>query len=185
MYANLKEVNQSYRNLSRYFRQYFYGDRRVEESFLVALRKAYTMPFWCETPVELSKFDPERRFADQIDREVELASLNYHPQQLLIYETQNKRLQKEVEDEAIRASGQETLEDQLKKYVDARLKDEQERVGPHARISYDRYMEIWGDALRRLRSETRKTGVDRHGEFDDFLEVRRPFIAPNNETAPN
>src|SRR5690606_42007763 len=66
------------------------GDRRVEESFLVALRKAYTMPFWCETPVELSKFDPERRFADQMDREVELASLNYHPQQLLIYETDRK-----------------------------------------------------------------------------------------------
>ena len=178
-------MNQSYRNLSRYFRQYFYGDRRVEESFLVALRKAYTMPFWCETPVELSKFDPERRFADQMDREVELASLNYHPYQLLIYETQNKRIQKEVEDEAIRASGQDTLEDQLKKYVDLRLKEEQERVGAHARIPYDRYMEIWGDALRRLRSETRRSAVDKNGEFDDFLEVRRPFIAPNNESAPN
>ena len=85
----------------------------------------------------------------------------------------------------MRASGQDTLEDQLKKYVDGRLKDERERVGEHSRISYDRYMEIWGDALRRLRSETRKNAVDRHGEFDDFLEVRRPFIAPNNESAPS
>lgn len=149
------------------------------------------MPYWCETPVELCKFDPERRFADQIDREVELASLNYHPYQLLTYETQNKqlflnrRIQKEVEDEAIKASGQDTLEDQLKKYVDSRIKEEQERVGPHSRVSYDRYMEIWGDALRRLRTETRRNGVDKHGEFDDFLEVRRPFIAPNNNSAPN
>ena len=81
---------QSYRNLSRYFKQYFYGDRRIEEAFLIGLREAFTFPLTCETPVELSKFDPERRLADQADREVEMASFNYHPYQLLIYETLNK-----------------------------------------------------------------------------------------------
>lgn len=83
-------MNQSYRNLSRYFKQYFYGDRKLEEIFLIGLREAYNFPYTCKTPVAQSKFDPERRFADHVDREVELAAHNYHPMQLLIYQVNNE-----------------------------------------------------------------------------------------------
>lgn len=83
-------MHQSYRNLSRHFKQYFYGDKTLEEQFLIALRQAYTIPLWCETPVHLIKHGAERRFADQADREVELAYYNQHPYQLFIYEVANK-----------------------------------------------------------------------------------------------
>ena len=97
-----------------------------------------------------------------------------------------RRVQKDVEDEAIRASGQDTIEDQIKSYVDSRLKEEQERVGSHNKVSFDRHMEIFADALRLSRSAMRRSsGVNKNGEYDDFLEVRRPFIAPNNDSAPN
>ena len=73
----------------------------------------------------------------------------------------------------------------MKKYIDTRIKQEQERVGEHNKIPFERYMHIRGEALRRMRSETKRNGIDKNGEFDDFVEVRRPFIAPNNESAPN
>ena len=67
-----------------------YGDKNVEESFIIALREAFRIPLTCETPVHLSLYDPERRFADQADRDVELACHNYHPMQIMIYDTLNK-----------------------------------------------------------------------------------------------
>ena len=78
------------------------------------------------------------------------------------------------------------MEDQIKNYVDSRLKEEQERVGSHNRVPFDRHMEIFADALRMARRTIRgSNGVSKAGEYEDFLEVRRPFIAPNNESAPN
>lgn len=93
----------------------------------------------------------------------------------------NRVLQKETENEAIRASGQLPLEDQLTNYFNSRIEEEKKRAGEGAKIPHDRMMEIYGDCLRRLRAETRRSTIDAHGEFSDFLEVRRPFIAPNNE----
>lgn len=68
------------------------------------------------------------------------------------------------------------------KYFDSRIEDEKKRIGEGVKISQDRLMEIYGDCLRRLRAETRRPTIDAHGEFNDFLEVRRPFIAPSNES---
>jgi len=92
----------------------------------------------------------------------------------------NKRLQDEVENEAIRASGEKTVEDQMIAYLDTRIKEEQKKVGD-GRIPYERFMEIYADALRRLRAETVRPSNDKNGNYTDFLEVRRPFISPNNE----
>lgn len=90
-------------------------------------------------------------------------------------------MQREVEEEAIRASGQKTLKEQVADYVKQRIEEEQKRVGENTRIPYERWADIYADALRRMKAETR-TGatLDRHGEFRDFAEVRRPFIAPNH-----
>ena len=81
---------QSYRNFSRGFKQYMYGDRKLEEMFLIALRQAYTLPLWSETPTHLMKDEAERRFADSADRDYELIHHNYHPFQLNQYELNNK-----------------------------------------------------------------------------------------------
>jgi hypothetical protein len=161
-----------------------YGDKKLEEQFLIALRQAYTYPLWCETPVHLLKNGAERIFADQADREVELAALNQHPHQLFIYEVNNKRIQQEVEDEAVRASGEKTLDDQMFAYLELRVKEEKKKMGD-ARLSFERFAEIYADCLRRLRAETSRPTLDKNGNYQDFLEVRRPFIAPNNESATN
>jgi hypothetical protein len=84
----------------------------------------------------------------------------------------------------VRASGQQTIEDQMTAYLDTRVKEEQKRVGEGNKIPFERFMDIYTDALRRLKAETRRPTdptVDKHGEVQDFVEVRRPFIAPNNE----
>lgn len=73
----------------------------------------------------------------------------------------------------------------MKSYIDTRIKEEQERIGSHNKVSYDRYMEIVADALRKMKTDTKTSAIDKNGEFQDFFEVRRPFIAPNNESATN
>ena len=69
--------------------------------------------------------------------------------------------------------------------MDSRIADEQKRVGEGNKIPYERWIDIYADGLRRMRSELRgdKPYVDEKGEFHDFVEVRRPFVAPNNEAA--
>lgn len=174
---------QSYRNLSRHFKQYFYGDRVLEEQFTIALRHAYTLKFWANTPIHLHAGGGSRVLADQVDREVELAALNQHPLQLYIYDINNKRIQEEIEDETIRAGGEHTLEDQLKVFVDQKMKAEQEKVGAGNKVSQERFLQIYADALKKLKQAQRRPATDSNGEYTDFLEVRRPFISPNTESA--
>lgn len=47
---------QSYRNISRVCKQYFYGDKELEQLFLFELRNFFKIPFTCETPVHLLKY---------------------------------------------------------------------------------------------------------------------------------
>ena len=88
---------QSYRNYSRMCKQYFYGDKELEHALQMELRAAFTIPFTCETPVELIKHGAERRMADQLDRDYELMSYNYHPGQLYMYRLHNKAIQRQNE----------------------------------------------------------------------------------------
>lgn len=46
---------QSYRNYSRICRQYFYGDKHLEQTLTMTLRNAFKLPLVCQTPVELIK----------------------------------------------------------------------------------------------------------------------------------
>ena len=80
---------QTYRNLSRHTKQYFYGDKALEQQFAITLRNFYRIPKTAETPVDLIKSNPSRRFADQGDREFELVSYNQHPYQLMAYDLNN------------------------------------------------------------------------------------------------
>ena len=53
----------------------------------------------------------ERRMADQLDRDYELLSHNYHPMQTYFYELQNKYFRKQTEDAELREKGEKTAED--------------------------------------------------------------------------
>ena len=113
---------------------------------------------------------------------MELAAQNVHPEQLFIYEVNNKRIQNEVEDEEIRAAGKHTIEDQMSIYFESLVKKEKERIGPGERITFDRFMEFYAETYKKMKAETSRPGsqLDSNGDYKDFLEVRRPFIAPDN-----
>ena len=123
-----------------------------------------------------------RVLVDQSDREFELIYHNQHPYQLYVYEVNNARIQREVEDEAVRQAGQQTLTDQAVAFMTQRLEKEKERLGPGAKISHERFLELYTETVRRMRQAGRSPGKDLNGEFADFLEVRRPFIAPSSES---
>lgn len=75
------------------------------------LRNQFRIPYTCETPVELIKHGAERRMADQLDRDYELISHNYHPVQLSVYELHNKHIRKHNEDVEIKEKGGQTEDD--------------------------------------------------------------------------
>lgn len=150
----------------------------------MSLRINYTYPFWCNTPVHLIKHGGERRFADQVDREFELAKHNQHPYQHYIYESTNQHVQTAAETEAIEAAGQQTLERQAVDYLNKRIEEEQEKT-VDGKISYDKWAELFAESYRRMRQESTVPTQDKNGNMQDFVEVRRPFIAPNNDAVSN
>lgn len=48
-------VVQAYRNYSRVYKQYLYGDKKLEQAVQIELRSIFHLPFNCQTPVELIK----------------------------------------------------------------------------------------------------------------------------------
>ena len=119
---------------------------------------------------------------DQADRDFELVSYNQHPYQLLMYELNNEELQKKNEAAEMVAAGETPTEDKMLGYFKGRVDAEQEANGGE-KISYDRWTELLGDSFRKFNAESARPGTmsNSDGEFDDFLEVRRPFMGPNND----
>ena len=142
-------------------------------------------PLTSETPTHLLKYGGARRFVDQGDREFELVSHNQHPYQLLNYQVNNEELQREVEAQELRNAGETPLEDQMKNYFNERVEAEVASLGEGETISYNRWVEILGDSLRKYKAEVARPGstTDENGNFQDFLEVRRPFVSPTHDGA--
>ena len=103
----------------------------------------------------------------------------------MAYDLNNKRIQKATEDAVVRQSGEHTLEDQVKSFIDTRVKQATEATGDH-KLSYEKWNEIFTEIIRQYKSEQRMpgTGKDADGKFVDFLEVRRPFVNPTSESDP-
>jgi hypothetical protein len=142
----------------------------------------FLAPFEGETPVEKLKYGGQRRMVDQADRDFELVSYNQHPSQLLMYEVNNEELQKQNENAELASNGQTPLEEQMLDNFLERVQAEQEE-NDGQKISYDRWSELLADAVRQYNAELNRPGTttNENGEFDDFLEVRRPFMGPNND----
>ena len=116
--------------------------------------------------------------ADQGDRDFELVNNNTHPYQLLQYEINNKQLQKELEDDEVRLAGNQTTDDQLVAFIKTKLT---EATAGGKKLTFEQKIDIIYAAKRKMRAElgTGGFGRDENGQFKDFQEVRRPFVAPN------
>lgn len=66
-------------------------------------------------------FIQERRMADQLDRDYELLSHNYHPFQLYAYKLQNKRLREQNEEAEAVEKHQETATQALEAAFESEL----------------------------------------------------------------
>ena len=173
-------MNQQYRNISRHAKQYFYGDKDVEQRFIMHLRNIFHIPYTSETPCHLLKHGGERRLADHLDRDFELVSFNTHPWQFVAYDYANKTLDKQLEDQEVRASGGMTGEDQVMKALDEGIAKTLEARPEGAKLSIDEYTDVLQATLRRYRLDVNMplNAKDEDGEFKDFQEVRRPFMHP-------
>ena len=61
------------------------------------------------------------------------------------------------------------------------MKDEEKRLGPGEKVSLEKMTEIFLRVSRTARGFTSQQGGTRNeqGEFNDFLEKRRPFLNPS------
>ena len=61
------------------------------------------------------------------------------------------------------------------------IKEEEKRLGPGEKVSLDKITDIFLKTSRSARGFTNQQGGTRNeqGEFNDFLEKRRPFLNPN------
>jgi len=181
-------AHQSYRNLSRHCKQYFYGDKELEEIFILGLRSFFLIPLVSETPTDLIKHGGERRMVDQLDRDFELVSYNQHPFQLFTYEVNNRYLAGAQEEYEIKKSGQKTIEDEMTEFLDDLVQEEEKKLAPGQKISIERMTEILYHVMNKAKAQSGKPSQDSRGpdgNVNDYLEVRRPFISPTYNSHTN
>ena len=171
-------IIQAYRNISRKCKQYLYGDKEAEQSFILFLQDYFTRPLKGETPLHLIKYGAGRRFADQIERDFELVSYNQHPFQLDTYDALNQRLKEAEERNALIEAGEKPLDVQLFEVV--KVKVDEAREKKKGRLSVEEYHKVFEDVFTHYRAAQYGGQVrDSTGEFKDFLEKRRPFVDSN------
>lgn len=97
----------------------------------------------------------------------------------------NQELQKKNEAQELRNAGEQPLEDQIVEYFENRVQEEQAELGDGGKLSYDRWIEIMSDSIRKYNAEVARpgSGTDENGNFTDFLENRRPFDSPTQDGA--
>jgi len=179
-------AHHGYRNISRHCKQYFYGDKRLEETFILGLRTFFIAPLVADTPVELIKHGAERRLVDQLDRDFELVSYNTHPFQLFTYEVNNRYIQKENEEYEVKLSGKKSYSDEVLDYIDHVFEQEHAKLAPGEKLSLEKTTSILLHIFRKARAQEKRPSQDTRGpdgEINDYLEVRRPFINPTQTGA--
>lgn len=166
-----------YRNFSRKVKQYMYGDRAAETAAILWLKDKFTFVWRVETPIRLVQPAPDQRIVGQGDRDYELVVNNSHPYQLYFYQTQNEYLEKEREDQALRDQGETPLVDQAIKMIATRVANAKEAKGDE--LTTTELHVIFEDVYTNYRiAEGAQKARKPNGDFNDFLEVRRPYIEP-------
>ncbi|CAK89553.1 unnamed protein product (macronuclear) [Paramecium tetraurelia] len=158
----------------------------AKELFQMGLRTFFIVPHIAECQVTQIKHGGERRMVDQIDRDFELVSYNSHPYQLFTYTVWNQYLANQQEAYEQRKNGGQAIEDQVIDHISELVKDEKAKLGAGKQLSIEKTAEIVMNVMRQLRAAQQRPHLNNRradGEFDDFLEQRRPFTAPNNQSA--
>ncbi len=169
---------QLYRSISRKVKQYLYGNKEVEEHVLNVIRQHFKIPFLCDTPINLITSEPIRRFLNQGDRDYELLSYNTHPYQMDLYRSVNESVQEEVEYLTLKDNGETPLEEQLPEVLGKHLEELNKRYNGNVPTAafYEAMQEVYTKFVAAKGAEKSRTP---NGDFNDFLEVRRPFVEPN------
>ena len=176
--------HQLYRNISRKCKQYLYGNKELEERVILQLKSHFNIPFTCETPVHLIQVEPERRFANQGDRDYELMASNQHPYQVHAYRSTNEQVKKELEYHQLRDNGETPIEDQFTDVLDKHLQALTANK-PGGKITINDMHEVIKKVYTLYKAaEGAQMARTPNGDFNDFLEVRRPFTDPSS-TATN
>ena len=166
-------LNQAYRNISRTCKKYIGGNKELEETMIMGLRKLFHIPFTCQTPVELIVLGPEKRFTEHVERDYELVSANVHPYQLDFYHQNLKDFQAQAERLKLIDEGEKPLDIQFEEYVVSKLAELEAKNGKtttkdlYEIFDHGKYM--YEEALGAKHAKTRS------GDFNDYLEHRRPF----------
>jgi hypothetical protein len=138
---------------------------------------------------------------DQLDRDFELVSHNTHPFQLFAYEVNNRSISKLQENYETQKRGEETFEEKMIKYIEYYTLKKfcrwRRTVETWKRISSS-YQSHWNRSplFQKGKSWNEQTFLrfpvvsffylfiisNPDGSINDFLEIRRPFVAPNPNT---
>ncbi|KAL4493628.1 hypothetical protein ABPG72_004121 [Tetrahymena utriculariae] len=173
---------QTYRNMSRHCKQYFLGDKQLEETFILGLRSLFLVPYDSQCLTDQIKHGGERRFVDQLDRDFELISYNTHPYQLFTYTVRNEHLAWKNEQYEKVQKGEKTFEQELLDYLDEQVLAEKAKLRDGQNFSIERMTEIALQVFRKARAGKVRPAQDVRGpdgNVNDFLEQRRPFEHPN------
>lgn len=166
-----KSVVHSYRNYSRICKQYLYGDKQMEIILQMELRNAFLIPFRCETPVEIVKHGCERRMADQLDRDYEILSYNYHPFQLYAYKLHNEQIRQQNEEADRKDRGETTRAEAIEEAFEAELAAETKKIGQGEKLSVDQLAQVYFRVANSMREHEGNANQTRgkDGEFSDYL----------------
>ena len=176
-YLSYIRVCQAYRNISRKCKQYFYGDKELEQAFIVFFQANFMQPVRGETPIDLIKYGGARRLADQIERDWELVSYNQHPYMMYVYNEKNHDLSEKAEYNAQLAQGDKPMEVQLAEVLGSKLSEAKESKG--GKLDMQECHKIFEEVYSIYKSALvgAQRGMD--GEYKDFLEQKRPFVDSN------
>lgn len=166
-----------YRNISRKVKQFLYGDKDLENMVTMWMKERFNYVLNVETPIQLVQPAPDHRIISQGDRDYELILNNTHPYQFEFYKANNQNLQESKENQAIRDRGEKPLHDQFIDILGERIKHSKNEKGDE--LNPQELHRIFEDVFTLYKiAEGSQMSRTPRGDFNDFLEVRRPYIEP-------
>lgn len=115
--------------------------------------------------------------ADQLDRDYELMSYNYHPFQLYAYKLQNRRIKQQNEEAEQSEKKELTRSQALEAAFETELAHESDKLPRGEKLSLEKMAEVYSRVVKSARDNAGENLPTRgpDGEYTDYLERRRPL----------
>lgn len=113
---------------------------------------------------------------------MELMTYNYHPFQLYAYKLQNDTIRRQNEEAEQEEQGQLPRSKALEEAFAQELEAETGKLPQGEHLSLEKLAEIYNRVVNALREHTGELAPTRgsDGEYNDYLEKRRPFVEADN-----